>query len=98
MKFDSESISKLKEVIATPKKVVITTHRNPDGDALSSSLGWKMFLEKKGHEVNFRSPRAYTSNLSWIPGTSTTVECENSKDRKACDGTIARANLIFFLV
>ena len=33
MKFDSESISKLKEVIATPKKVVITTHRNPDGDA-----------------------------------------------------------------
>lgn len=97
MKFDSESISKLKEVIATPKKVVITTHRNPDGDALGSSLGWKMFLEKKGHEVTFISPTAYTSNLSWIPGTSTTVECENSKDRKSCDATIASANLIFCL-
>lgn len=97
MKFDSESIQKLKEVISTPKKVVIVTHRNPDGDALGSSLGWKSFLEKKGHSVTFISPTAYTDNLKWIPGTDTTVECENHKDRKSCDTTIASADLIFCL-
>lgn len=97
MKFDNESISKLQEVISIPKKVVIVTHRNPDGDALGASLGWKMFLEKKGHDVVFISPTAYTENLNWIPGTTTVVECENNKDRKNCDTVIAAADLVFCL-
>jgi phosphoesterase RecJ-like protein len=97
MNFNESSIQQLQIVLESPKKVVITTHRNPDGDALGSSLGWKFFLEKKGHTVTFISPSAYTENLKWIQGTDTIMVCENSKDRKACDAVIADADVIFCL-
>jgi phosphoesterase RecJ-like protein len=39
----------LKGQLSTPKKVVIIPHKNPDGDALGSCLGWKHFLDQMGH-------------------------------------------------
>ncbi|HEX8609228.1 MAG TPA: bifunctional oligoribonuclease/PAP phosphatase NrnA, partial [Pedobacter sp.] len=33
------SITEIKELLATPQKIVITTHHKPDGDAMGSSLG-----------------------------------------------------------
>src|ERR1700756_3832194 len=97
MKFPQAQISKLKEIISTPKKVVIVTHRNPDGDALGSSLGFKSFLEKKEHEVSFISPNAYTSNLKWIPGIDTAMVYENGMGRKLCDAKIKSAEVVFCL-
>jgi len=32
-------------------KILITTHKNPDGDAIGSSLGWFNFLKKLGKNV-----------------------------------------------
>ncbi|HCT22288.1 MAG TPA: DHH family phosphoesterase, partial [Chitinophagaceae bacterium] len=40
----------------SPKKVVITTHQKPDGDAMGSSLGLYHFLVQLGHEVTVISP------------------------------------------
>ena len=31
--------------------ILITTHKNPDGDAVGSSLGWYNFLKKLGKSV-----------------------------------------------
>ena len=41
-----DRIEKLKEVLSIPKKIVITTHRGPDGDAMGSSLGLYHFYQK----------------------------------------------------
>ena len=38
-------------LLAQPKKIVITTHQNPDGDAMGSSLGLAGVLKKMGHQV-----------------------------------------------
>jgi phosphoesterase RecJ-like protein len=97
MKFDEAAISKLKEILSSPKKTVIVTHRNPDGDALGSSLGLKRFLEKKKHEVSFISPNQYTSNLKWIPGTEAIMVFENGTGKKQCEAKIGAAELIFCL-
>src|SRR4051812_46363341 len=97
MKFAPEQIAKLKEVLSSPKKIVIVTHRNPDADALGSSLGWKLFLDKKGHEVSFISPNAYTSNLKWIQGMDTVLVYENEMGKKLCEAKITSAEIIFCL-
>ena len=47
-----EELNKLKELLAKPKKIVITTHRGPDGDAMGSSLGLYNYLIQKG--IKFR--------------------------------------------
>ena len=97
MKFPEAGIARLKELLSSPKKIVIVTHRNPDGDALGSSLGWKFFLEKLSHEVNFISPNAYTQNLKWIQGTDEIMVHENEIGRKLCEAKIKTVDIIFCL-
>ena len=63
-----EVYQKIQEYFSIPRKVVITTHTNPDGDAIGSSLALYRYLLKKGHEVHVLVPNDYPSFLSWIPG------------------------------
>ncbi len=97
MKFRAEDIARLREIVETPAKMVIVTHRNPDGDALGASLGWKMFLEKKGHDVAFISPTSFTDNLRWLPGTQDIMVYENEMGKKLCNARIAGAQYIWCL-
>ncbi|HWB64928.1 MAG TPA: DHH family phosphoesterase, partial [Chitinophagales bacterium] len=97
MKFDQSNIARLAEILAAPKKIVIVTHRNPDADALGSSLGFKLFLEKKGHAVSFISPNPFTNNLKWMPGTTGIMVYENGTGKKKCEAVIKEAEVIFCL-
>ena len=65
-----ENIAVLKNILAKPKKIVIVTHRNPDGDAFGSSLGLKYFLEKFQHSVTVVCPSEYPDFFDWMPGVS----------------------------
>ncbi|HRB40886.1 MAG TPA: bifunctional oligoribonuclease/PAP phosphatase NrnA, partial [Bacteroidia bacterium] len=38
-KFEQHSIEQLKNLLSEPKRIVITTHYKPDGDAIGSLLG-----------------------------------------------------------
>jgi phosphoesterase RecJ-like protein len=97
MKFPGNNIERLKQLLQTPKKTVIVSHRNPDGDALGSSLAWRFFLQKLGHTVNFISPTDYTENLKWIQGIDGILVYENSAGKKNCETLISEAELIFCL-
>ena len=98
MKFPAADIARLIEILSSPKKIVIVTHRNPDGDALGSSLGFKFFLDKLNHEVSFVSPNTFTQNLKWIQGTDEIMVHENEIGRKLCEAKIKSADIIFCLV
>lgn len=63
-----ENIEELKAILSVPKDIVLTTHRNPDGDAIGSSLGLAYFLEKLGHTVKVTAPSEYPDFLAWMPG------------------------------
>ena len=44
-------IEKLKIALAQAKKILITTHKSPDGDAIGSSVAWYHFLKSQGKET-----------------------------------------------
>lgn len=65
-----ENIKEVKALLAVPKDIVITTHRNPDGDAIGSSLGLMHYLEQLGHTVKIVVPSESPSFLNWMEGAS----------------------------
>lgn len=65
-----ENIKEVKALLSVPKDIVITTHRNPDGDAIGSSLGLKHYLEQLGHTVKVAVPSESPTFLNWMPGAS----------------------------
>lgn len=64
-----ENIKDLKEFLHMPRDIVITSHRNPDGDAIGSSLGLRFFLEKMGHSVKVAVPSEFPHFLNWMSGS-----------------------------
>ena len=83
-------------IINTPQKVVITTHQNPDADALGSSLGLGLYLQKKGHTFTVISPTDYPANLAWLPRCESVV-VYNEKNRQQCTDLVAEATVVFCL-
>ncbi len=60
---------------------MIITHRNPDGDALGSSLGLQMFLEKMGHTVKVVLPSTYPSTYEFMPGIEAALIFDDNRDQ-----------------
>ncbi|GAA4803003.1 bifunctional oligoribonuclease/PAP phosphatase NrnA [Olivibacter ginsenosidimutans] len=89
------TITTLKEILAEPKTIVITTHYKPDGDALGSSLAMLLWLKARGHQVQLIVPSDYPSFLHWMPHQE---EALIYTDHQAqADQLIKQADLIFCL-
>ena len=67
MKLDFEKIEALKQLLSQPKKVVILSHTNPDGDAIGSSLAIAEVLKAQGHTVHCILPNRFPYYLKWMP-------------------------------
>jgi bifunctional oligoribonuclease and PAP phosphatase NrnA len=63
------TIEDVKKLLGTPKKIAITSHRNPDGDAIGSSLGLFHYLEQLGHTVDVAFPSDFPPIFSWMPSS-----------------------------
>lgn len=85
----------IKNLLATTKQIVIVTHKNPDGDAIGSSLGLYHYLKLKGHEVVVITPNDYPEFLKWIPGEHSVLKYEEELEKS--NTFIANADLIFTL-
>src|SRR6201995_3112492 len=66
-------LASLKELLAQPRKVVITTHHKPDGDAMGSSLGLYNYLIQKGHHAKVITPSDYPEIFNWMPGNGEVI-------------------------
>ena len=75
------SLNHLYSELQSPKKIVITTHQKPDGDAMGSSLGLYHFLVQFGHEVAVISPTNWADFLDWMPGVQNVVEYEKQTEK-----------------
>ncbi len=85
-----------KELLNTPKNIIIVTHHRPDADALGSSLGWSGFLKKKGHQVKIISPSDYPVFLHWMKGNDEVLIYEKSQ-HQSINPLIEAADIIFCL-
>ena len=64
----TELLKLQKQLSDKNQKIVITTHHNPDGDAIGSSLALYEYLKLLHYEVNCIVPNSYPSFLSWLSG------------------------------
>lgn len=91
----TKQISELKILLDSKKKIVITSHNNPDGDAVGSSLAMQRYLFKKGHDVSAVVPNMFPGFLSWLPGSDNILIY--SKSAKEVQQKISEAEIIFCL-
>lgn len=92
---NKQEISNIKQLLSTQKKIVIVPHKNPDGDAIGSTLGLYHYLLKSNHQVHVISPNDYPSFLKWIPGENDILK--HDSQTKICDALINEADIIFTL-
>ncbi|MCB4807995.1 bifunctional oligoribonuclease/PAP phosphatase NrnA [Tamlana sp. 62-3] len=85
----------IKHLFSTPKHIVIVAHKNPDGDAIGSSLGLFHYLKKLNHNVQVIMPNDYPEFLKWVPGNNVVLKYETDKDTS--DNLINCADVIFTL-
>jgi Exopolyphosphatase-related proteins len=82
-------------LLQQPKKIFITTHHKPDGDAIGSMLGLYHYLIAKGHSVSAVSPSEVPDFLMWMPGVDKLYNYE--AESKKCEEALRDAELIFCL-
>jgi len=92
---NSEKFDEIIELLSAPKKIVIVSHRNPDGDAYGSSLALYHYLLKSDHLVTVLSPNDAPDFLKWLPAQEKIVifEKEVDKGRKLLE----EAEIVFTL-
>lgn len=90
-----QAISEIYPLLSTPRKVVVTMHQKPDGDAMGSTLGLYHFLIQLGHTVNVISPTNWADFLNWMPGVKNVLDYE--RNTAASDKLIDEADWIFCL-
>ena len=91
----NEDISELKELLGTPRKIVVVPHKGPDGDAVGASLALKLFLEGQDHLVQVIAPNDYPDFLRWMPYQEEVLIYENNKEKS--EEYIKDAEVIFTL-
>ncbi|MDB2462513.1 bifunctional oligoribonuclease/PAP phosphatase NrnA [Algibacter sp.] len=92
---NKQDITSLKTLLSTAKKIVVVPHKNPDGDAVGSTLGLYHYLKKSNHQINVITPNDYPHFLKWIPGNDTILKHDTQKE--ACEDLINDADIIFTL-
>ena len=91
-----EFAAEIKTLISSiPKDIVITTHRNPDGDAIGSSLGLYHYLNLYGHTVRIVVPSEYPDFMAWMPDVEKIIIYDIEPEE--AQRFIERADIIFCL-
>ena len=67
MIFSEKKLNKLREILGGgPKKIVLLSHTNPDGDTIGAALAWRTYLERLGHTTCCIAPNRYPYFLEWM--------------------------------
>ncbi|MBV8389343.1 MAG: DHH family phosphoesterase [Mucilaginibacter sp.] len=88
-------LAALRNLLSQPRKIVITTHHKPDGDAMGSSLGLYNYLIQQGHHAKVITPTDYPDFLAWMPGNEHVIIFTDHVDQSTA--LVADAEIIFCL-
>jgi len=92
---EKQQLEEIQNYIENGKKIAITTHTNPDGDAIGSSLAVYHYLKTKGANVKAVVPNKFPGFLKWLPNSNELIIFE--KDAKKAKKVLEEADLIFCL-
>ncbi len=89
------NLSEIISLLNTPRDIVLTAHRNPDGDAIGSTLAMKHFLDQFGHSVKAIFPSEYPDSVAWMPLAEQILIYDIEPEES--ERILRNANLIFCL-
>ncbi|MFK7813431.1 MAG: bifunctional oligoribonuclease/PAP phosphatase NrnA [Maribacter sp.] len=92
---NSANIKAVEKLLSVPQKIVIIPHKNPDGDAIGSTLALWHYLQNRGQQATVVSPNDYPKFLKWMPGNEQILNFE-AKNAQALSA-LQEATLIFTL-
>ncbi len=92
---ENTDFPKVKELLASQQNILLTTHTNPDGDAIGSSLALYRYLTMKGHSVAVMVPDPFPSFLAWLANTEKILVFTRQKEQTL--RAISDATVIFSL-
>ncbi len=90
-----EFTSELRQLLIIPQNVAIFSHRNPDGDAIGSSLALRHYLEQYGHTVHVFFPSEFPEELEFLPGSDEILIWDLHTEE--CKHVLQQKNVFFFL-
>ena len=90
-----QNIDAIRQVVENGRRFVVLAHKNPDGDAVGSTLAMCHFLLSMGKEAVVVLPNVFPAFLSWVPGADAVLFYDKEKER--CDTAIAEADVLFCL-
>lgn len=82
-------------LLETKRKIVVTMHQKPDGDAMGAALAMFHFLKVLGHDVTVISPTNWAKFLNWMPGSEDVLDFEINIEKSK--GIINNVELLFCL-
>ena len=88
-------VKELFALLQESKNIIITTHKNPDGDAIGSSLALFHFLKKVNIKTSVITPNRHPSFLDWVPGINEIIIFDEEKDKSI--EMISKSDLILTL-
>ena len=83
------------QLIRQPARVVIVTHKNPDGDALGSTLALAAVLQKLLHTVTVVLPNDFPPLFNFLPGIDKVIIGEMNPEEAMA--AFEKADIIFCL-
>lgn len=78
---DNEFVIKAKQFIAQASKIVILSHKNPDGDALGSGLALYQYFTEQKITVDFVLPNQLPVYLNWMPNVQNVIAFTDDKEK-----------------
>jgi phosphoesterase RecJ-like protein len=90
-----EQIDTSQRLILNANRIVVTTHKSPDGDAIGSAMAMHHFLRSLGKKPTTILPDAAPDFLHWVTDYNECVIAEEDAVKAATH--IAEADLIFSL-
>jgi phosphoesterase RecJ-like protein len=88
-------IENLYPLLEAERRIVITMHQKPDGDAMGAALALFHFFTALKHSVTVISPTNWARFLNWMPGCGEVIDYELNTPR--CKEIIENAEILFCL-
>ena len=90
-----EDINAVGNLLSKSQSIVIVPHKNPDGDAIGSTLALCHYLKNMGQDAHIIAPNDYPKFLKWMPGHEQILNFE--RENTQAKALIEQATLIFTL-
>ncbi len=90
-----QEAKKIVELIQKAEKIVITSHRSPDGDSIGSSLGLYRFIQALGKTAEICHPDPCPKFVDWAKGDAIIIDFEENENEVV--EKMNTADLIFCL-